>query len=58
MRERLAAIEPACFSGEIVRRIVVIDREEKAREIVFYDFDRYSDRMRKLREVRALANVS
>ena len=55
MRDRIAAIEPASFGGEIVRRVVVIDREKSAREIIFYAFDTYSDRRRKLREVRALS---
>lgn len=55
MRSRLAAIEPSQFTGAIVRRIVVIDREASAFEITFYDFDNYTDRRRKLREVRALA---
>ena len=55
MRDRIAAIEPANFCGEIVRRVVVIDREKTAREIVFYTFDTYSDRRRKLRDVRALS---
>jgi hypothetical protein len=55
MRARIAAIEPASFGGEIVRRVVVIDREKAAREIIFYAFDTYSDRRRKLREVRALS---
>ena len=55
MRDRIAAIEPASFAAEIVRRVVVIDREKAVREIVFYAFDTYSDRRRKLREVRALS---
>ena len=54
-RAALAAMDPVRFDGRVVRRIVVIDRETTAREIVFYDFDRYSDRKRKLREGRALA---
>lgn len=57
IRERIAAIEPANFGREIVRRIVVIDREEKAREIIFYKFDNYSDRRRKLREFAALSKI-
>jgi hypothetical protein len=47
-------LEPARFTGRIVQRIVVIEREQTAREIVFFDFDTFTDRRRKLREVRAL----
>ena len=57
-RERravIAAMEPMKFPGRIIKRIVVIEREVAAREIVFYEFDRYSDRKRKLQQVRALA---
>ena len=57
VRARLAAMEPAQFGGRIVRRIVVIDGEVSAREICFFDFDTYSDRRRKIREVRALADL-
>jgi len=46
-RMALAAIDPVRFN--VVKRIVVIDRETTAREIVFYAHDRYSDRKRKLR---------
>lgn len=52
-REALAAIDPVRFN--VVKRIVVIDRETTAREIVFFEHDRYSDRKRKLRETGALA---
>jgi hypothetical protein len=52
-REVLAAVDPVRFN--VVKRIVVIDQETTAREIVFFDHDRYSDRKRKLRETGALA---
>jgi hypothetical protein len=55
MRDRLAEMEPSQFSGRIVRRIVVIENESAAREIIFYDFDTYTDRKRKLNQARALA---
>lgn len=56
-RDFLAASDSVKFSGKIVRRIVVIDREAAAREICFYDFDTFADRRRKLREVRAFAGL-
>lgn len=52
-RAALAAIDPVRF--EVVRRLVIIDRETTAREITFYAHDRYADRKRKLRETGALA---
>jgi hypothetical protein len=52
-RAALAAMDPVRF--DVVRRIVVIDREITAREIVFYEHDRYTDRKRKLREAGALS---
>lgn len=54
-RQFLAKSDPVKFTGCIVKRIIVIDREKTACEIVFFDFDRYSDRQRKLRAARALS---
>lgn len=51
MRARLAATEPAQFSGKIIRRIVVIERESIVREAVIYDFDSARSARRKLRSV-------
>jgi len=55
MRDRLAAMEPSRFLGRIVRRVIVIDNETTAREIVLYDFDNYTDRKRKMKTVKELA---
>ena len=55
MREAVAKSELAKIDWTVVKRIIVIDREVKAREIVFYAHDRYMDRKRKLNEARALA---
>jgi hypothetical protein len=57
MREKMAALDPIKFEGRIIKRIVVIENEATAKEICFYDFDRYSDRKRKLNQVRAIAFV-
>ena len=53
MRELIAAMDPIKFSGEIDIRIIVIKREKTAREIVFYDFDGYRDKKRKLNGILA-----
>ena len=55
MREAVAASELAKLDWTVVKRIVVIERETTVREIVFFACDRYADRVRKLREARALA---
>lgn len=55
MRKRLAELDPIKFTGQLVKRIIVIDHECIAREICFYDFDRYSDRKRKLNHAKALS---
>jgi len=52
-RARLDALDPIQVGGNIVRRVVVIDKESRVRERVFYEFDRPCDRKRKLREVLA-----
>jgi len=55
MRAVITESDPMKFEGRIVKRIVVIEQETKVREVVFYDFDRYNDRRRKLRAVQALS---
>ena len=49
-REVLAEIDPVRLGG-IVRRIVVIEREVVAREVVIFDFDSRASARRKLRSV-------
>jgi hypothetical protein len=50
-RAALAAMDPMKFSGKIRLRIVVIEAEVCAREIVIYDFDSRRVAARKLRSI-------
>lgn len=50
-RDALAAKDPAFTGLQIIRRIIVIDREVSAREAVFYDTDSARSARRKLRAV-------
>ena len=54
-REIVAASDPIKFSREIVRRVVVIDRETTVREAVIYAFDSQREANRKLRRVMQAA---
>lgn len=55
MRDAAAQSALAEMDWTIQRRVIVVDHEETAREIVFFACDRYLDRKRKMREVGALA---
>lgn len=50
-REQLAGMDPVKFPGAIMRRIVVIEREQVVREAVIYEFDSAREVRRKLRRV-------
>jgi hypothetical protein len=50
-RDALAALAPELLINRIVRRIVVIDREQSVREAVIYEFDSAREARRKVREI-------
>lgn len=50
-QDAIAATDPMRVTGKIVRRIIVIDNEETAREAVIYDFDSMRNARRKLNAV-------
>lgn len=50
-RERLAGQDPAFTGLEIVRRVVVIDREREVREATIYANDSFREARRKVRQV-------
>jgi alkyl hydroperoxide reductase subunit AhpC len=50
-RERLAAQDPIFTGLQIVRRIVVIDREQIVRECVIYAGDSFREAQRKTKRV-------
>jgi alkyl hydroperoxide reductase subunit AhpC len=52
-RDRLADLLPEQAANEIVRRIVVIDREAVVRECVMWSWDSIRECRRKLRQVLA-----
>lgn len=52
-RDRLAAACPLARVDQIVRRIIVIDREHTVREAVIYAFDSFREARRKARKVLA-----
>jgi len=47
--DRLAAADPMLRANQIVRRIIVIDREQTVREAVIYGFDSVREAKRKMR---------
>jgi len=53
-RARRAAMAPIKFTGRIVKRIIIIEEEVRAKEITIYDFDTFRDMKRKLRSVLTL----
>ena len=52
-RERLAALTAEQYPNEIVRRIVVVDREKTVREAVIWSWDSFRSARAKLRAVLA-----
>lgn len=50
-RDRLFGLNAEKFPGNIVRRIVVIDRESFVREAVIFDFDSIRSSRKKLRDI-------
>jgi predicted GIY-YIG superfamily endonuclease len=52
-RDRLAAACPLARVDQIVRRIIVVDREETVRETTIYAFDSFREARRKARKVLA-----
>jgi alkyl hydroperoxide reductase subunit AhpC len=52
-RDRFAAADPMLRANQIVRRIIVIDREQTVREAVIYGFECARDARRKLKSVLA-----
>jgi len=54
-RNRRAAVTAEQYPQEIVRRIIVIDREREVREAVIFSWDSGREARRKLRAVMARA---
>lgn len=50
-RERLASLRPEDYPREIVRRILVIDREREVREAVIWSWDSAREARRKIKRV-------
>jgi hypothetical protein len=50
-REKVAQLTAEKYPQRIVRRIVVIDRERTAREVVIWSWDSAREARRKIREV-------
>ena len=50
-RNRLAKVTAEMYPNRIVRRIIVIDEEKDAREVVIFQWDSEREARRKLRKV-------